>query len=166
VWTAWLAFAAVLPDVDYPMLWIWDIHPGIRYTHSIAFGTMVCIATLAVLRALGAGDLRLKAVQILAASFSHLVLDSLVGVHPNPWFWPLSAHVFRLPWGVLPSAGKLDFSNGHLYINAFLELCILSPLFWIPWILFRKKGREAFRYSVAAAIVWFPFLVWSLNLKR
>lgn len=166
MWTAWLAFAAVLPDIDYPLLWVFDFHPVIRYTHSIAFGAMVCVATIAALRALGAGDLRLKALQIMAASFSHLVLDSLVGVHPNPWFWPFSADTFRLPFGVLPSAGALELHNSYLYGNMLLEICILSPIFWIPWILSRKKRRSGFGYLVAAALVWFPFLAWGFSLNR
>lgn len=166
VWTSWLMFVAVLPDVDYPMLWIWDIKPGIRYTHSIAFAAVVCVATLAVLWAMKAGEMRLKSVQILAASFSHLLLDSLVGVHPNPWFWPFATHPFRLPFGVLPSAGKLDLHNSYLYANLLLEIGLLSPVFWIPWILSRKKGRGRLGYLVAATGVWFPLLVWGYCLKR
>lgn len=165
-WTAWLVFAAVLPDIDYPLLWFFDFNQKIRYTHSIAFGAMVCVATITVLRALGAGDLRLKSLQTLSASFSHLILDSLVGVHPNPWFWPLTMHPFRLPFGVLPSAGKLDLHNSYLYGNLALEICILSPLAWIPWILSRKKGLERSGYLVAATVVWFPFPVWGFSLNR
>ena len=127
---------------------------------------MVCVATLAALLALGAGDLRLKAAQILPASFSHLVLDSLVGVHPNPWIWPLSGRVFRLPFGVLHSAGKLDFHNSYLYSNLLLELCILSPLLWIPWILNRKKGLTGLGCMAVAIMVWIPFPILGLNLSR
>lgn len=165
-WAAWLVFIAVLPDVDYLLLWFFDLNPMIRYTHSIAFGAMVGLATLLVIRIAGVAGLRIKALQVFMAAFSHLILDSLVGVHPNPWFWPLSANTFSLPFGVLPSAGKPDLHNSYLYTNQFLEVCILSPVIWIPWILSRKKGRDGFGYLVAPAIVWIPFLVWGLNLKR
>lgn len=166
MWTAWLALAAVLPDIDYPLLWIFGIHAMIRYTHSIAFAAMVGLTTLLAIRIAGVAGLRIKAFQVFMAAFSHLVLDSLVGVHPNPWFWPLSANTFRLPFGVLPSAGKLDFSNGHLYFNAFLEFCILSPMIWIPWILDRKKGVFGLCCMAAAIMIWIPFPIRGFNLNR
>ncbi len=70
-----------------------------------------------------------RAFQVILAALSHLVLDLLVGVTPLPLLFPLSKIPFKLPWGILPSAGKIALNNYYFYRNLLLEMGVLLPIF-------------------------------------
>ena len=59
-------------------------------------------------------DFRLHAGQSILAGLSHLLLDMLTGVLPLALLYPY-LQVFRLPFGLLPSAGKIQLTNYLFY---------------------------------------------------
>ncbi|NEO85783.1 MAG: hypothetical protein F6J87_16255 [Spirulina sp. SIO3F2] len=69
-----------------------------------------------------------------------MLLDLLVGVTALPLFWPFDAHRFKLPFGLLPSAGKISLSNPYFYSNLKIELGVLLPLSLSVFAL-RLTGR-------------------------
>lgn len=159
---------AVLPDLDYLVFWLLKFEIEPRFTHSLGF----CLGT-----GLGAGlvlhivgfrpPLRPSALVLLAASLSHLVLDLLVGVHPMPLFWPMSDAPIRLPFGLLPSAGRLSLSNYFLWRNLAIEIGILLPLagFYVLWHrrLWRQIPTSGLIFGVG---IWLVFVIWGTNLPR
>ena len=89
--------------MDYLPYWIFNFHPAYRLTHSAGFCLVPVTATFFFLRKKDehAGE---KTFQAFCAAFSHLLLDSLVAVHPNPLFWPFSYAMIKLPCGPLNEA--------------------------------------------------------------
>jgi inner membrane protein len=166
LWTGWLLFAAIAPDIDYILQWVFGIRFPIRYTHSIGFCLAFSALTLLCLKLAKAPGLRILAVQILLASFSHLFLDLMVGVYPNPWLWPLSPHTFSLPFGILPSAGKISFFNRYMYRNLLIELGIILPVLFALKSIKENHGRSIFKSVAIWSIIWIPFIFWGFSLKR
>ncbi len=68
--------------------------------------------------------------QALLAGLSHVLLDLLVGVTQLPLLWPLSQRAFKLPFGVLPSAGSMRLDNYYFFHNLVIELGVLVPLYY------------------------------------
>ncbi len=160
---------AVLPDLDYPLLWLLHVQLEPRITHSLAFCSACAVLAWLLLRRWSgpAWGLVLFAV-LLAAACSHLLLDYLVGVHPLPLLWPVSPHGFRSPVGLLPSAGRLDLHNPYLWRNLLIEACILGPAI----LLLRAGLPRRPRWLAGAApklgllIVMLAGLAWSVSLRR
>ncbi len=124
-----IAGLAVSPDVDYIIRWVFHYRIEPRYTHSIGY----CLAVALLAWAMKASICRhllasIPTSLLFLAPFSHLVLDLMVGVYPMPLFSPLSAKVIVIPFGVLPSAGRLQLTNYYLWRNLFIELGILIPI--------------------------------------
>ncbi len=165
-WRAWLMCVAILPDLDYPLVWFFHVVLPIRYIHSLGFCLGITLLTLAFLRWRKSGVLRLRGLQVGAAALSHLVLDGLVGICANPWLWPFSDHLYKLPFGILPAAGRLDPFNRYLYINLLIEIAILSPLLWMPRVLALKIRRHRNAGVALGLLLWAPFLAWGASLKR
>ena len=141
---------ALLPDVDYALLWLRDEDFAVRWTHSIAF---VAVAAACVGIVWRGGFL-----VCLLAGLSHLAMDTLVGVHRNPLFWPLTDHGFASPVGLLPSAGRPDPANPYFWRNMLIEMGILLPLLAIP--------RLGMGGQIAAVGTIAIFLGWSVSLMR
>lgn len=124
-----MAGLAVSPDVDYIIRWLFHYRIEPRYTHSIGY----CLAMGLIAWAMKASVCRhllaiIPTSLLFLAPFSHLLLDLMVGVYPMPLFYPFSAKVIVIPFGVLPSAGKLQLTNYYLWRNLFIELGILVPI--------------------------------------
>ena len=120
---------AISPDLDYIIFWLFKFQIEPRLTHSIGFCFLVglfamCIKSL-VLKNVFSG---IPSQLFFIAAFSHLVLDCLVGVHPMPLFWPIDSHLIVLPFGILPSAGRMNLQNLYFWRNLLIELGILIPV--------------------------------------
>jgi inner membrane protein len=171
VWTAWLVVLALAPDVDYAVSALrLPGPPVIRVTHSLVGCLCLPLVTLAVLRLRGErGSVwSTHALQALGAGLSHVVLDGLVGVTPAALLWPFSRETFRLPFGVLPSAGRLRLSNPLVYRNLLIELGVLVPL-CVGFLLGRAEGhRSAKRVLLLGGLglVSLAFMAWAASLSR
>jgi inner membrane protein len=141
-WLIWLIIIASFPDLDYviPSFHV-SAKNGLRITHSIAFSLIPAIATLMIFWLLNIRKNRIiiDTLSAILAGCSHLILDLLVGVTPIPLLFPFSEYKFKLPFGILPSAGKIDFSNYYFYRNLFLELGIFLPLLLALYLLKRSR---------------------------
>lgn len=164
LWLGWLMFLASLPDAEYAYLWLSGSNFAVRFTHSFAFCAIFPAATFLALRR---ADRQHRTVQAAAAAFSHLILDLLVGVSPKAIFWPFMARDVKLPFGILPSAGRLDPLNPALYRNLLIELSILLPLYSL--ILFHEKIRQSPRRRsliIGHLLIFVPAALIGLSLRR
>lgn len=166
-WSIWLIFVAIAPDLNYIELWTLGSQTLLKNSHSIGFAMILPVLTILFLKYKNEINLLRKSLLVLTASFSHLLLDLLVGVFPKPYLWPLYSEKIRLPFGILPSAGKLDLQNYYFYKNLFIELGILIPFMAIIGLyLNRHKTKHVLIKQLLLVLTWFPFLVWGASLSR
>ena len=179
LWIFWLVIIASIPDLDYVVKpWHSSHHQGLRITHSVLFSLMVPSITIAtlVLMSLKGDQLRRRSFQVILAALSHLVLDLLVGVTPLPLLFPLSTISLKLPWGILPSAGKIALNNYYFYRNLLLEMGVLLPIFILISLLnirdvFEHKNRPVIkffgRFSVIILFLCLGYFIYqNLQLPR
>ena len=142
LWCAWLIVVASAPDVDYLIPALRLSGPLIiRITHSFVGCQVVPVMTWLILWLAGVRGRKLAVwcLQVSAAGLSHVVLDLLVGVTPAALLWPFSRQTYRLPFGVLPSAGRLHWANGLLLRNLLIEVGVLGSVFLMVWMRKSKK---------------------------
>lgn len=166
-WVFWIMFLAVSSDINYIVLWILGAQSIFKYSHSIGFVILLPFLSILFLSYKKEKNLTSKSLQLFTASFSHLFLDLLVGVFPKAYLWPFYSEKLKLPFGILPSAGKLDWQNYYLYKNLFIELGILLPFIGIIY-LFKKRYKVKYiliKFFVLV-FIWIPFLVWGSSLYR
>lgn len=170
-WLAWLGVLALAPDVDYVIAPLrLPGPPVLRVTHSLLGCLTLPLLTVALLAWRGERGARLgvHGLQAACAGLSHVVLDLLVGVTPAGLLWPLSRETFRLPFGVLPSAGRIRLDNPLLYRNLLIELGALVPL--CAGLLLLKSGRpRSGRLALLVgglALLSACFMVWAASLRR
>ncbi|MEM9538760.1 MAG: metal-dependent hydrolase [Cyanobacteria bacterium P01_E01_bin.42] len=170
LWLVWLVILACLPDLDYIVPFF---HPsqnqGIRITHSL-FGSLIlpCLTIiLLAFRIKKKSDLAKYSFQVCCAGLSHLILDILVGVTALPLFFPWSREVFKLPFGILPSAGKILLTNYYFYRNLYLELGVMLPLIvaLFLWVWRKQFKRLIFLLPILLPIS-FHFMFVCFNLPR
>lgn len=170
VWLAWLVVLASAPDIDYlvPAL-ASPAHQGRRITHSIALSMALPLFSVGVLYSVKSlkSQRRLLSVCVVMAGASHLVLDFLVGVTPLPLLWPLDSAAFASPVGILPSAGRIQFSNYYLYRNVFIEVGVLAPLCYVARGLYLGEisSRDRVRVLILLLVAG-CFVAWSVSLSR
>ena len=150
----WLAAMclAIVPDLDYLPAWWWHIDMSPRYSHSIGFCLLLGLAAWGLLRHRTslASDQHLLALCLLSP-LSHLLLDLLVGVQAKPVLWPLTAEPLVLPFGILPSAGQLDWRNAILWRNLLIETGVLLPAAMLLVGLTQRSWRiPVWLYSAAS----------------
>ncbi len=121
-WLVWLIVIASAPDIDHIVRALRLTVDGetLRISHSILLSLVLPLCTILVLTILGCKGyfLIIRSQQVILAGLSHLVLDLLTGVNKLPLLWPFSTELFKLPFGVLPSAGKVNLFNYF-----FTEIC-------------------------------------------
>jgi inner membrane protein len=170
-WTMWLVAIASMPDIDYliPSLILQHNNRRVRTTHSFLGALIVPACTILILYLLGkrGKTLKLMSLQAVLAGLSHLLLDLLTGVLPLPLLYP-SLEVFRLPFGLLPSAGKIQLTNYLFYRNLSIELGVIVPL--VISLLLIIHDRALFgkhRLFIAAGVlVSVCFMMWAFSLSR
>lgn len=161
-------FLAVCPDLDYFAIWWWHAQPVLRLTHTLLFA----LATSVLMWGLTT-PLRIRSLAntpfpaLLLASLSHPLLDLLVGAHGLPLLWPFTDRQMALPFGLLPSAGRLALDNYYLWRNLLIELGILAPLFGVLVAIARGTApRALMRSAVFVFPLWLAMLAWSVSLQR
>jgi inner membrane protein len=167
-----LMLLASAPDVDYlfPGLRITSGYQTLRLTHSIAFVLSVAGGAIGCAWLFGKRGHHWKILswQILIASCSHLVLDLCTGVMPLPLLYPLSNATFRLPFGILPSAGRIQLHNYFFYRNLLIEIGVLLPLSISLLLFLTPVTRSAWRLPVAFTgfVISAGFMAWAFSLSR
>ncbi len=171
LWLICLVTIACIPDIDYliPALILQDLPPRIRTTHSIV-GVLI-LPTIAILTLWLLGQrgraFKLQSIQAIMAGLSHLCLDLLTGVLPLPLLYP-NLEVFRLPFGLLPSAGRIQFTNYLFYRNLVIELGALIPLSTSLILLIRDAslfGKHRITIAIGF-IISACFMTWAATLSR
>ena len=158
----------ISPDIDYIIFWLFKFQLEPRLTHSITYCLMIgLLATgikqFALKNALSAVPTRL----FFIAAFSHLILDILVGVHPMPLLWPIDSRLIVLPFGILPSAGRMSLQNLYFWRNLLIELGILIPS--AAMIVPRYREALVRRHKTSGILFLGVFIVCVLigfNLRR
>lgn len=193
-WIVCLILIACFPDIDYLFsalrpkvppasadalsLWVssWSgasLSTGehtIRVTHSILCCLVLPCLLIVILRFqwLCRRQLMALSLQAVAAGLSHLLLDLLVGVTPAAVFWPFSTTSLTLPFGILPSAGRILLSNYYFYTNLFIELGVLVPICISVYLLTGSFRRNLIKISLLL-ILWsisLRFMMWAFSLQR
>lgn len=161
-------FLAICPDLDYLAIWLFHAVPAPRITHSALFG----LGTASLVWWVIEHARRVPRAQtpfpgLLAAGLSHPILDLLVGAHPVPLLWPYPEPDLALPFGVLPSAGRMAWGNYYLWRNLLIELAVLLPALTLFVALARRApARTIAIRALAVAPVWLVALVCSVGLQR
>lgn len=170
-WVMWLISIASMPDIDYliPSLILQHENHRIRTTHSLIGALIVPVGTILVLWLLGwrGKAFKLRSCQSILAGLSHLLLDLLVGVFPLPLFYPNMA-TFRLPFGLLPSAGRIQLTNYLFYRNILIELGVIVPLSISLLLTIRELTPFGKYRSIVAAglLISGCFMIWAFTLSR
>ena len=170
-WLPWLIIVASAPDLDYLVKFLHSSNnQGLRVTHSLLFCLILPLITITVLFFLGVKGRKLSnySGQLFLVAFSHLVLDLLVGVTPLPLLFFFSKHQFKLPWGILPSAGRPDLYNYYFYRNLLIEMGVLLPLLLTFLLiryskLFRLKEVLSSIFLISISVY---FMNYAYNLPR
>lgn len=161
-------FLAVCPDLDYFAIWWWHAQPALRLTHTLLFAVAASLLMwgfTAPLRSRSLADVPFPA--LLLASLSHPLLDLLVGAHGVPLLWPFTDRQVTLPFGVLPSAGRLALDNYYLWRNLLIELGILVPLFFLLVAIARGTALRVLARNAGFVLpLWLAMLAWSVSLQR
>jgi inner membrane protein len=170
-WLIWLVSIASIPDIDYliPALILQHDRHRIRTTHSFVGVLIVPVCTILVLWLLSKQGkaLKLRSWQAILAGLSHLLLDLLTGVLPLPLLYP-NMGVFRLPFGILPSAGKIQLTNYLFYRNLSIELGVILPLSISLLLVIRDAtpfGRHRFIIGTGLLVSAY-FMNWAFTLSR
>jgi len=166
-WAVYFAFLACLPDIEYPIYWLTGKAPEIRWGHTIGFILIAWIASGLFLKLIRAKPLKILILLSGAVLGSHLIIDYLVGVYHNPLLFPFTKMGLTSPFGILPSAGKLDLSNYFFWRNSLIEMGILIPLILtIQLFLKRKQISHPLLKIIFSLFISVPFLIWSISLGR
>lgn len=162
------AFLAMTPDIDYVIYWLFDYRLNPRYTHSIFYCLLIsAIFSLIKLAIAKNGMANLPYWLLWVAPLTHLAMDLLVGVYPMPLYWPLNPDLVVLPFGILPSAGRLNIFNYYFWRNLFIESGILLPIiiFFVPF-LNRRIIKNIFYRNALLLVVLCTFCFWGASLSR
>lgn len=170
LWIVWLVVVAIAPDFDYVVPFLHpSAHAGLRITHSLCYALLFPSLTIIGLRVLGCDrkSLLKATTQLTLASVSHLGLDLLVGVTGLPILWPFSDHAFKLPFGLLPSAGKPSLSNYYFYYNLGIEMGVLVPLS-CGLLISQYKKLSRWRWGIVGLLLTVSayFMHWAYGLSR
>jgi inner membrane protein len=172
LWTILLIAIASVPDIDYliPALRLQQSGGILRITHSIIGVMLLPTCIMFLLWSIGSRgrSFKLKGIQLILAGLSHLLFDLLTGVFPEPLLYPLSDRTFRLPFGLLPSAGKIQLTNYLFYRNLAIELGVLVPLSMSLYLSIGNPIKSYGRRSTIAIslLVSGCFMVWAASLSR
>ncbi len=171
LWLSWLVAIALAPDLDHFIPFLHQSrHQEIRITHSLIGVLFLPLITIIILLICGhrGRNLKNRSLQLICTGLSHIVLDLLVGVVGLHLFWPWSLKLFKLPFGIFPSAGKLSLTNYYLYENLFIEAGIVLPLFYLIYLAFQRPNTLINKkwQIICISIIGSIFMLWGASLSR
>ncbi|NEQ54610.1 MAG: metal-dependent hydrolase [Leptolyngbya sp. SIO3F4] len=167
---------ACLPDIDYLFEFLRLQIDGktVRITHSFIGALLLPVMTGITLwlinrftDKLAVCSLTRMITQLILAGLSHLCLDLFTGVSSLPLLYPFSTRLVRLPFGLLPSAGRLQLDNYFLYRNLFIELGVLVPL-TVGSVLLLRHRLSLLKVLVLSLSIGIAigFMTWAFHLGR
>ena len=170
LWLGWLVIVAIAPDFDYIIPFLHpSAHSGLRISHSIFYASLLPSLSLIALKLVGLNckEIIQAAIPLYLAAFSHLCLDLLVGVTAIPLGWPLNETAFKLPFGILPSAGKPSLHNYYFYYNLGIEMGVLLPLSFAV-VIFKSQRITWWKWLLIGLLlpVSTYFMHWAYGLSR
>jgi inner membrane protein len=169
-WVIWLLIIASIPDIDYliPSLRVQQADHILRITHSFLGVSLLTAFTILGLWSNRGKSYPLQSLQVILVSFSHLLLDLCVGVFPLPLLYPFSTQTFSLPFGLLPSAGRIQLSNYFFYRNLFIELGVLVPLSLSLLLIAQESTKTNRERSLITSgfMTSICFMMWAMKLGR
>jgi inner membrane protein len=172
LWLGFLVAIALIPDLDYlvPQLKWQEGAQVLRITHSFAGVLLFPIVSISILWMWGdrGESFKVKSYQLVIAGLSHLLLDTLTGVYPKPWLYPFSLETFKLPFGLLPSAGKIDLTNYLFYRNLLIEAGVLIPLSISLFLSVGNSAKRGKRQVIIGTglLISGCFMFWAASLSR
>ena len=171
LWILWLIIVALAPDLDYIISFLNpSANEGLRITHSLFTCQLLPLLTLIYLKFKDKGNtiFLIGGIQVILAGFSHIALDFLVGVTPLPLLYPLSNQVFKLPFGILPSAGKISLFNYYMYYNLGIELGVLLPLSLCYFYIKKSEKFTTKKLFILTLLLLISgrFIYWAYHLSR
>lgn len=182
-WLIWLIIIASLPDLDYLFTFLRPASiNGIRITHSFCFSLLVPLLTIILMlyrdkfpislrnRSVSGSvteshRMKTHSLQVIFAGLSHLVLDLAVGVTALPLLYPFSYKTFKLPFGILPSAGKIQIDNYLVYRNLSIEIGVIFPIFLIFYLAIARQIKNIFLF-ISLCLISGSFMFWAYTLPR
>ncbi|MGF1522629.1 MAG: hypothetical protein ACFBSF_09970 [Leptolyngbyaceae cyanobacterium] len=85
-----------------------------------------------------------------------------------PLLFPVNHTLFKLPLGLLPSAGRIQLDNYFLYRNLLIELGVLLPI--LIGLTIGRQNRQPQSVVLAVAVVSLLvsacFMAWAATLTR
>jgi inner membrane protein len=166
-WLIWLIIIASLPDIDYLFTFLRPASlNGIRITHSFCFSLLAPLLNIILMLGRDRSDrFKTHSLQVIIAGLSHLVLDLAVGVTSLPLLYPFSHETFKLPFGILPSAGKIQVDNYLVYRNLLIEIGVILPIFLILYLAIARQTKNIF-LSISLVFISSCFMFWAYTLPR
>jgi inner membrane protein len=171
-WLGWLIAIASAPDIDHIIrsLRLTVNYQEIRITHSFLLSLLLPFGTILVLALLGCkgSTFITRSQQLILAGLSHLALDLLTGVNSLPLLWPFSTELFKLPFGLLTSAGLLNPFNYYFYRNSLIEIGVLAPLVCIAFSIDSDTSTIRTPRIIIGGLLLISicFMVWAFSLNR
>ncbi|MGC1247536.1 MAG: metal-dependent hydrolase [Spirulinaceae cyanobacterium] len=165
---AFVSFLAIIPDLDYVIYWLFDYRLDPRYTHSIFYCLIIsAVVSLIKLTIFKNALASIPYYLLWISPLTHLALDLLVGVYPMPLYWPANSDLMVLPFGILPSAGKLNIFNYYFWRNLVIELGILLPIvgLFVP-ALNKHLVKDKLSLKVLWLLIFCGFVFMGANLTR
>jgi membrane-bound metal-dependent hydrolase YbcI (DUF457 family) len=160
-------FLSCSPDIDYLINYLRGESFAIRYTHSIGYVIFVTLMALVLRRFVFRSLLgHLPMYLFFLVPFSHLILDFLVGVHPNPYLYPFTDRTIVSPIGVLPSSGSVSLTNYYFWRNLFIELLIFVPFAFLSLPRTRAYLLKVKGMLVVTGMILMVGLVIGISLER
>ena len=155
------------PDIDYLINYLREESMPIRYTHSIGYISIVSAVAIFFRNILFKKYLyHIPVILFVFASTSHLLLDFCVGVHGNPYLYPVSSDVFVAPFGFLPSSGRIDIHNYYFWRNMGIELAIFVPIVLVSISSFRRKLLKHRSLILLVFLVFLAGVTVGIGLER
>lgn len=147
-------------DYLFPFLRLETGDTYIRISHSILgcllfpmLTILLCLIPYSRKYNLKRSATRSLSIQVIFAGLSHIFLDMLVAVFPHVLFFPLSWEVYRLPFGLLPSAAHISLDNPYFYRNTGIELVIFMPILGLVFLRWFNVSRRVWRILTMIALI-------------
>jgi len=151
--TGWFLLLAgsILPDIDYPIQWLFGSGIHRTLSHSLLFVVLIILAASFVFKILSKYNIKTfnfsfnnyysLALISSIGIFSHILADMLMGWPGVPLFWPFGPNFFF--WGIEYNFNSPLFSSRDfislLKLFKFSLFDTFLGIFWIGYLYLKNK---------------------------